>query len=62
MIIANGPLEKNLKIFPPTKLSTDPEDPFRIEGDDEPIFLVLTIDRDLSLKNNGEYNVYFNFL
>ena len=51
MIIANGPSRKHLKIFHPTKPSTDTEDPFWIEEDDEPVLPVLTIDRALYLKN-----------
>ena len=61
MIIENGPSKKHLNIFPPTKLSIDPEDPFRIIEDDELVFPILTIDRDLCLKKNGEDNVYSNF-
>ena len=59
MIIVNGISKKNLKIYPPAKLSTYLEDPFWIKVEyNEPIFLVVTIDRALSLYDHEEDTIY----
>ena len=55
--------KKKLKIYPPTNLSIDSEDLFWVEEeDDEPILLVLTIDKALSSTNYEEGTMYSNFL
>lgn len=62
MIIANGPSRKHLKIFPPAKPSTYKKVPLWIEEEDDPILLVLTIDKALYLNKQEEDDVYSNFL
>lgn len=63
MIVVNGPIKKQLTLYPFVKPSFDIGDPFWVEEEsDELVIPILTIDRALYLKKTEEDIMYSNFL